>query len=166
MGWHVPNDGLTKHQRYYRRNKEKAKANRLRLKEYHKKYQKKYGKEYRRKNHEYYLNYFKENSSKILDSNQRRLSKIGNILHLSSKQFHNLIISWSLFVKKRDNNLCQICGKQGKESHHIFHKSKYPKLSLVKNNGITLCKKCHFEVHGKLNCFSKTILHNELKHRH
>lgn len=55
--------------------------------------------------------------------------------------------TWSESVKERDKGICQICFNKGNIAHHIFYKSKYPKLSLNLNNGITLCKKCHKEVH-------------------
>lgn len=32
-------------------------------------------------------------------------------------------------------------------THYIFHKANYPLLLLNINNGITLCKPCHYEVH-------------------
>ena len=54
--------------------------------------------------------------------------------------------SWSRFIKSRDK-LCQNCGGLGEISHHLLFKSLYPKLMLNRNNGITLCKSCHSELH-------------------
>lgn len=55
--------------------------------------------------------------------------------------------AWSKSVKERDNNTCQICGNGSDVAHHLFHKSKYPKLSLNISNGISLCVECHKEAH-------------------
>ena len=57
---------------------------------------------------------------------------------------------WSRFVKDRDKWRCKICGtKKRVVSHHIIFKVYYPKLSLVNNNGITLCKPCEDQAHGR-----------------
>jgi len=42
-------------------------------------------------------------------------------------------------ILKRDNYICQECGKKGKEIHHI----DYNRKNDAKNNLITLCKSCH-----------------------
>lgn len=56
---------------------------------------------------------------------------------------------WRKLVLERDNYTCQICG--GKESdlnvHHIKCFSLYPESRFDVNNGITLCKKCHINLH-------------------
>ena len=65
------------------------------------------------------------------------------------------LVSWSLSVKERDGNACQICGikageltKNGKpvvlNSHHIYAKEGfYSFLMFDINNGVTLCQNCH-----------------------
>lgn len=56
---------------------------------------------------------------------------------------------WRKSVFERDDYTCQICGKKGCElnAHHIKSFSRYPNFRYDVSNGITLCKKCHKEVH-------------------
>lgn len=57
--------------------------------------------------------------------------------------------NWRKAVFERDSYKCAICGKVGGElnAHHIKSFSKYPKLRFDIDNGITLCKPCHVQVH-------------------
>lgn len=52
-------------------------------------------------------------------------------------------------VLSRDMGICQRCGKKGKgmNVHHIKSFKEYPTLRFDPDNGITLCNKCHKEVH-------------------
>lgn len=53
---------------------------------------------------------------------------------------------WRKFVIKRDGGQCQMPGCQSTKSlevHHIKRFADVPVLKTNKNNGITLCKKCH-----------------------
>lgn len=56
-------------------------------------------------------------------------------------------IGWyTLKAKIRDNYTCQICGLRDEEIvevDHIKPKKKFPKLSKVLENMITLCPNCH-----------------------
>lgn len=55
---------------------------------------------------------------------------------------------WKEEVLKRDEYKCQRCGKtEDLVAHHIRHFSKDIKSRYDINNGITLCQKCHREVH-------------------
>lgn len=88
--------------------------------------------------------------------NKSRLLKQINTIGIS--QFCNpsapipieYLSKWSYSVRTRDGNRCQICGtKKSVIAHHIFHRINYPKLILVKNNGIALCKPCEDQAHGR-----------------
>lgn len=61
---------------------------------------------------------------------------------------------WRESVFKRDKYICQDCldiSKAGNtvylHAHHLISFSEYPELRLDINNGITLCKKCHYKRH-------------------
>lgn len=61
--------------------------------------------------------------------------------------------AWARSVLSRDNATCQSCGAQGVElhAHHIKPFAEYPELRWDIGNGITLCYKCHWEVHAASN---------------
>jgi len=66
-------------------------------------------------------------------------------------------------VRKRDNYKCKVCGSsKNPEHHHIFAKSKYPKLAYFVWNGITLCDLHHregiFSIHSLLGVAPNIIL--------
>jgi len=79
---------------------------------------------------------------------------------------HPLYKEWRLMIFGRDNFTCQYCGKRGTYLHCHHKKSfssilqYYEIITLEEvleceelwniNNGVTLCKKCHKELHKKL----------------
>lgn len=72
------------------------------------------------------------------------------------KRFKNPdYIAWRNSILQRDQYICQKCHKQCKKyekglaAHHIKEYAKYPELRLDINNGITLCRECHMEHHGR-----------------
>lgn len=59
---------------------------------------------------------------------------------------------WSTFIRMCDGNSCLQCEcKQDLAAHHIFRKSFLPNAQFEPGNGITLCRRCHKEVHGGFN---------------
>ena len=50
---------------------------------------------------------------------------------------------WKSRVNVRDNFICQECGKEGSEAHHIQSWKEYPDKRFEVSNGITLCLDCH-----------------------
>ena len=55
---------------------------------------------------------------------------------------------FSMAVKQRDKNKCQNCGAE--KNLHAHHKDNNYKNNDI-SNGITLCKRCHIEVHKKIS---------------
>ena len=62
-------------------------------------------------------------------------------------------ITWRNKIFKRDRYKCQFpdCGKVGGhiQAHHIKPKYQYPEKIFDVLNGITLCYKCHNNLHAK-----------------
>jgi len=58
-------------------------------------------------------------------------------------------------ILRRDEYLCQECKRYGKTTpatvvHHIFPLEKYPELRLNDKNLISLCYRCHEQMHNKM----------------
>ncbi|URZ07550.1 hypothetical protein CLROS_028890 [Clostridium felsineum] len=59
-------------------------------------------------------------------------------------------------VLEEQNYECQRCKANGEYSeaatvHHIKHLRQYPQLALTKSNLMSVCKKCHNELHPEKN---------------
>ncbi len=57
---------------------------------------------------------------------------------------------WSRSVIARDKKTCLKCGSKRKlNAHHVKPWKSFPNLRFEISNGLTLCVKCHREVHSK-----------------
>lgn len=76
----------------------------------------------------------------------------GGIATLQNKLRQTAVYKeWRKQVYERDNYLCQHCGtRKDLHAHHIKTFSKYPELRYEVDNGITLCRPCHGNVHGRV----------------
>ena len=91
---------------------------------------------------------YEKNPEKILQKNIRQLEKVAKPLIMSSREYKRAIQAWAKVAKKNQRE-CAICGsKTNLKSHHLFYKATYPRMSLMKNNVVVLCKKHHDEVHS------------------
>lgn len=59
---------------------------------------------------------------------------------------------WRARALERDNNECQVCKEEGKQSHgdiahHIVHLKANPRLGLRLNNLLTVCHRHHNLLH-------------------
>lgn len=58
--------------------------------------------------------------------------------------------AWRKAVYGLDNYTCQVCGtNKDLHAHHVLSFSQYPELRLDINNGVTLCRACHSDYHGR-----------------
>jgi hypothetical protein len=68
-------------------------------------------------------------------------------------------LEWALKIKIRDSYICQICGKYGNIAHHIDPVVCNPIESCDIDNGITLCMRCHKQVHQLSGCTISELVH-------
>ena len=57
-------------------------------------------------------------------------------------------------ILRRDKYLCRNCKRYGRKTpattvHHIIPLSMDPKLALCRNNLVSLCNKCHEQMHDR-----------------
>jgi len=55
---------------------------------------------------------------------------------------------WATLILKRNPN-CEVCGKKATDAHHFIPKGLSSKLRYSRNNGVSLCRGCHFALHTK-----------------
>jgi len=68
-------------------------------------------------------------------------------------------IMWRTIIYHRDKFACQVCGKPGRNAHHIFSKGGYPNMRLSIENGILLCVYHHRAfAHAKTQAFQDWLI--------
>jgi len=50
----------------------------------------------------------------------------------------------------RDKFSCVVCGSPAADAHHITNRNEMPNGGYVKENGASLCAKCHIEAEAEL----------------
>lgn len=55
------------------------------------------------------------------------------------------ILWYKLLLKSN----CEVCGRPSNQVHHFFPKNSYGHLRYNLDNGISICKSCHFKHHNK-----------------
>ncbi len=76
--------------------------------------------------------------------------KDGKSLERERGRLSGLLQSLRIRIFKRDQYTCQNCGTKGKlHAHHIKTWADYPDLRFEDSNLVTLCEKCHGEIHGR-----------------
>ena len=65
---------------------------------------------------------------------------------LDDYKWHDIAIK----VKKRDNYTCQICGKKGRDVHHILSHWFFNDFNL--KGLVTLCRSCHNKADREMKC--------------
>ena len=59
------------------------------------------------------------------------------------------LAKWAKAVKALADNRCNICGStENLQAHHIMPKNLYPDHIYDLNNGLCLCRKCHYYYHN------------------
>jgi len=54
---------------------------------------------------------------------------------------------WFMACVKKHGNNCEICGGIGQQVHHFFPKNSFGYIRYDLDNGVVLCKGCHFKLH-------------------
>lgn len=59
-------------------------------------------------------------------------------------------------ILRRDEYMCRECRRYGRTTqathvHHIFELEKYSALALINDNLISLCNKCHEQMHNRVD---------------
>ena len=131
-------------------NKENNKKHKHRINMYRKKYYIEHKEEEKKKSKLYYQTHVhpKTNPEKRLVIMKRHLEKYGKTFEMNPSEFSFALQAWSKTIKKLDNFICKNCGnKENLNAHHIQPKQDFPELALDTDNGITLCKTCHENIH-------------------
>jgi len=96
---------------------------------------------------EYYKTYDKKYECHLKWS-IKKFTEVGKKFKMTEHEYRLALLSWAYTIKKLDNHMCKLCSsKEELNAHHIMPKKDFHELSLDLDNGITLCKKCHYKTH-------------------
>jgi hypothetical protein len=71
---------------------------------------------------------------------------VGGVLDRGDRE----VLDWRKAVLARDGQRCTSCGSAQKlHAHHVVRWVDAPSLRVVLDNGVTLCRGCHEDVHAK-----------------
>lgn len=148
---------------YYQKNIEKFKEyyqkNIKKIKEKKRTYYQKNKEVIKAKRAKYGNTWAKNNPEKVLAIMKRHFEKYGKTFEMNGNEFIYALNSWSATIKNLDNHMCKNCdSKKNIQAHHLRPKNDFPKLCLGLDNGITLCKKCHEEIHGFRSYNKQTLI--------
>lgn len=133
-----------------KKNEEYREKNKERIYDWNNQFNKKWYRENKERIKEVKREYRENNPEIILKSQINYLNRLSIPFKLTAMQYKRALMAWAKVIKKRDKS-CLVCGtNDGLDAHHIIHRSKYPELSFVENNGAMLCGIHHKEAHGMI----------------
>lgn len=69
-----------------------------------------------------------------------------------------VLVAWCVAAKERDGFTCQCCGSvEHLVAHHKKDVYDYPDLSFDLDNGVTLCRTCHYVAHQMIKPFASCL---------
>lgn len=90
--------------------------------------------------------------------------KYSNHNHTDTYKLYHNSTYWnklSKYIRERDLYMCQICGKQAKEIHHIIKIEDDPDKAYEETNLICLCHMCHLR--AEKGFIEKQVLFDKAK---
>lgn len=80
----------------------------------------------------------------LQEENTRITTELGNYVNVQFNR--NKLQAWARKVKK--SGKCDCCSsEENLEAHHLWSKSRHPTIAYEKDNGVSLCRECHFKFH-------------------
>ena len=111
---------------------------------------------------------YKKKVSYLIKQDQIRAGHIDNPWY-TSKEYQE----WRSYIFDLDDSLCVFCGQPATIAHHILPQKTHPESALDPENGLSVCKSCHYKyghkdswcTTGKLSSLvCKRIIRNKNKH--
>jgi hypothetical protein len=89
-----------------------------------------------------------KNSCEVYGKRAEDYITINNKIYFSKYELN----IWCKEILSRANYTCEICGNKATAAHHIQPKKIAPMFALDPENGVALCKECHFKYGHKNEC--------------